>query len=189
MKSPERLAIERYLQEYQNNKTAIGLLRLEISGIEHVLDLEIEKIIDVGDIELIESLCLQSPRLDGIHLDSLLPSDITANIAERYHEEKNLEIIEDELKKHLKTLETKIFAYQKQVNTVDILLTSLKKEERWIVEKFYMDGCTWEEITKEYATSFPYPKNKSSLRLHVRGRALEKMTEMKTRLNQDLKGA
>jgi len=174
--TPSKYAeIVQLLRRYKSNKAKIQLYNIEIEGLEEMLSAEKYRVIE-DERECIEGICLKANAITGmpVYHNSLFSSS-TEKAAFTYHEEQIWEP-EDSytLKNRIREIKSRMYRLEMEVRQVDAMLTVLNREQRFIIEQYYIEGCRWPEIQKQFELNFKQLYTLNTL-YAWRDRALEKM--------------
>ena len=167
--------IEAILQKHKEREAQ--LVEIQIKEEEYAERLKYAgTVYQETDSEVIENMQLAGQPYDSIHSNTNKVSDQVLNTALNYNKQKNhinkddrayLERKIEEFKKEEKRL-------NKEVVRVKNLLNRVTKEERFVVEMFYLEKSKWDYIEKEYFNEFEKHKSIKQLQTY-RDNALEKM--------------
>lgn len=80
----------------------------------------------------------------------------------------------EQIKREQSILEKEIFRLQKRVRHVEILLGALTPRERLIIQAFYIDGQTWDEVVERFTREMPSGRGKTTLKA-MRDQILKKL--------------
>ena len=136
------------LRRYKDNTARIKLLQLEIDGIKMILDKNLDIHAETEE-EAITGMSLGASTVDEFKPDCLGTSNTTARVAANYKDEMMIKIESQILQSNIKDLESKMQPYIKDIKIVDVLMESLDKESKFILQKYYIEKLTIAKIQKE----------------------------------------
>lgn len=126
--------------------------------------------------EVIENMQVSGQAYDSIHSNTNKITDKVFNAAMNYP--KEIRHINKEDREYLKR---KLVEFKKEENNlnkkvvrVKNLLNRITKEERFVIELYYLDSAKWDYVEKEYFNEFEKHKSIKQLQTY-RDNALQKM--------------
>lgn len=126
--------------------------------------------------EVIENMQVSGQAYDKIHSNTNKITDKVFNTAINYNKEIT-HINKDDrefLKRKLLEFEKEENVLNKKVVRVKNLLNRLTKEERFVIELYYLDSAKWDYVEKEYFNEFEKHKSIKQLQTY-RNNAMQKM--------------
>ena len=126
--------------------------------------------------EVIENMQIAGQAYDSIPCNTNKTTDKVANTVINYKKEMIHINKEDReyLKRKLLEFEKEEKILNKKVVRVKNLLNRLAKEERFVIELYYLDSAKWDYVEKEYFNEFEKHKSIKQLQTY-RDNALQKM--------------
>jgi hypothetical protein len=138
------------LKMLNENKTILETLKFEVEGLEHISK---QRIIESeSDSEEIEAINFRKPT-ENISSSRKVNKDKIINII--FEKESTKELEEEEIKERIKYLKSKIFSISYKISFMEnVVLASLGKKERYIIESKYVLNERWNEIQTQYNQFF-----------------------------------
>lgn len=167
--------LENILITHKEHEAQLVELQLKIEEYQERLDYAGTVCEEDGE-EIIESMQLSGQAYDSICSNTNKITDKVSSTAMKYKVEQHYINKEDreflirkiqELKKEERNLD-------KKVVRVKNLLNRITKEERFVIDLFYLEKSKWDYIEKEYFNEFERHKSIKQLQTY-RDNAIEKM--------------
>lgn len=126
--------------------------------------------------EVIENMQLAGQGYDNIHSNTNKISDKISSTAMNYHKEEHHINKEDRefLIRKIQEFEKEEKNLDKKVVRVKNLLNRITKEEKFVIELFYLEKSKWDYIEREYYNEFERHKSIKQLQTY-RDNAIDKM--------------
>lgn len=146
--------VVRLLRAYKVNKVKIQLNSIEIEGIDEVLA-KGKFHSREDEYECIEGMSLQAQKLDDMprHHSNLFRSS-TERAALDYVTEIYWHTDREELLKKQTDIRSRTYRFEMEVRQVDALLGVLSRDQRFVIEQFYIEGYNWPEISEQYSLTY-----------------------------------
>lgn len=176
----QRSEIENLLRTYLEKKSRIKFLELDIEGLKKMLEYKGTKH-TVTKEEAIESIVLKpniitdTPKGNGTSEYQSSTEKAALNYEKEMEHINNFDT--DKIYSKIRQLQKEIDILKVDVNKVDIFLSGLTEREKFIAEKFYIHGWTWEEVTYYYNQKFPIAKGIRALK-DYRNSLIEKINRI-----------
>lgn len=167
--------LEAMLENHKENEAKLTEIQLKKEEYQERLDYAGTVYEDTQE-EIIENMQLAGQTYDDIHNTTNKISDKTFSTAMNYHkEEKHINEEDREfLKRKIEEFKKEEQSLNKKVVRVKNLLNRLTKEERFVINLFYLERSKWDYVEKEYFNEFEKHKSIKQLQTY-RDTALQKM--------------
>lgn len=170
--------LENMLREHLKNEAKLTEIQLKREEDEERLEYA-GTVHEESEKEIIESLQLAGQSYDSIHSNTNKISDTTATTAMNYNKEKIHINKEDR-----QYLERKIEAYkteEKRLNKVIVrvknLMNQLTREQKFIINAYYLEKSKWDYVSNQYFMEYQKPKSINQL-LNIRDEAIKEMLDI-----------
>lgn len=167
--------VEVMLKEHKENEAKLTEIKLKEEEYQERYDYA-GTVYEDSEEEVIENMQIAGQAYDNIQSNTNKITDKVANTAINY--QKEIVHINKEDREHLKRklleFEKEENALNKKVVRVKNLLNRLTKEERFVMELYYLDSAKWDYVEKEYFSEFERHKSIKQLQTY-RDNALQKM--------------
>lgn len=171
--------VEKMLREHRDNESK--LTELELKREEYQERLEYSGTVYQDSKEdVIEGMQLSGQVISDIpRINTNKVSDTTYNTVAGYNRELNHINKEDRtyLENKIKQCDKEIERLNKIIVRVKNIINPLSKEEKFVIETFYMDKAKWDYISDEYYEEFRKPKSIKQLQTY-RDTALGRMLKI-----------
>lgn len=176
MKDTNAYEIVQLLHAYKCNKAKIQLYNIQLEGLEELINLS----------ERLHSVESPNDCIEGIALKTNTVSDMPKynNNQFRSTTEKAALLYQDEMEwtsedrsallQKIKDIKSRMYRLDMDVRQVDVMLNVLPKEQRFIIEQYYIEGYRWPEILEQFTLNFNIVYTLNTL-YAWRDKALEKM--------------
>ena len=167
--------VESILQLHKEKEAQLIEIKLKIEEYEERLRYS-GTVYQDSDNEVIENMQLSGQAFDSIYSNTNKITDKTASTAIHYKKELNHINKEDRsyIEAKLEEFKAEEKRLDKEVVRVKNLLNRITKEERFVIELFYLERSKWDYIEKEYFNEFERHKSIKQLQTY-RDNAIEKM--------------
>ena len=166
--------LEVMLKKHKENEAKLTEIQLKIE--EYQERLEYAGTCEEEDSEIIENMQLSGQNYNDIHSQTNKIIDKVANTAMNYKIEQYYINKEDR-----SYLERKIVEFKKEEKELDKKVVRIKnllnrttKEEKFVIELYYLEEAKWDYVEKEYFNEFEKHKSIKQLQTY-RDNALQKM--------------
>lgn len=167
--------LEVMLKKHKENEAKLTEIQLKIEEYQERLDYA-GTVCEEEDSEIIENMQLSGQNYDDIHSQTNKIIDKVANTAMNYKREQYYINKEDR-----SYLERKIVEFKKEEKELDKKVVRIKnllnrttKEEKFVIELYYLEEAKWDYVEKEYFNEFEKHKSIKQLQTY-RDNALQKM--------------
>lgn len=170
--------LEKMLKNHKESEAKLTEIELKIEEYEQRLNYAGTVYEDI-EKEVIENMQLAGQGYDSIHSNTNKISDKVLNTAMNYHKELKYINKEDReyLNEKIKKLEEDREELNKRVVRVKNIMNPLSKEEKFVIETYYMDKSKWDYVEKTYFNEFEKYKSIKQLQTY-RDNAMETMLEI-----------
>lgn len=170
--------VEKMLEEHKGNEAKLTEIEIKLEQYEEDLHYE-GTVYEDTEKEVIENMQLAGQGYDIIHSNTNKISDKVLNTAINYKKELNYTNKKDVdfLKRKLAELEIDKGKLNKKVVRVKNMINPLSKEEKFVIETYYMDKSKWDYVEKQYFNEFEKYKSIKQLQTY-RDNAIKKMLEI-----------
>ena len=167
--------VEVMLKEHKENEAKLTEIKLKEEEYQERYNYA-GTVYEDSEEEVIENMQIAGQAYDSIHSNTNKITDKVANTAINYQKEIVHINREDReyLKRKLLEFEKEENVLNKKVVRVKNLLNRLTKEERFVIELYYLDSAKWDYVEKEYFSEFERHKSIKQLQTY-RDNALQKM--------------
>lgn len=167
--------IEAILTKHKEHEAQLTEIKLKIEEYDERLK-HAGTVYEDTENEVIENMQLSTPSLENINSNTNKISDKVISTAMNYKKEMNYINKEDRdyLERKLEEFKEEEKRLNKKVVRVKNLLNRITKEERFVIELFYLERSKWDYIEKEYFNEFERHKSIKQLQTY-RDNAIEKM--------------
>lgn len=167
--------LEVMLKKHKENEAKLTEIQLKIEEYQERLNYA-GTVCEEEDSEIIENMQLSGQNYDDIHSQTNKIIDKVANTAMNYKREQYYINKEDR-----SYLERKIVEFKKEEKELDKKVVRIKnllnrttKEEKFVIELYYLEEAKWDYVEKEYFNEFEKHKSIKQLQTY-RDNALQKM--------------
>ena len=167
--------LERMLKEHKENEAKLTEIKLKIEEYE-----EREKfagtVYEEEEKEIIENMQLSGQNYDSVYSNTNKTTDKVISTVMNYKKQQYHINKEDRnyLERKIAEFKEEEAKLNKKVVRVKNLLNRITKEERFVVDLYYLEEAKWDYVEREYFNEFE--KHKSIKQLQVyRDNAIEKM--------------
>lgn len=167
--------VEVMLRKYKENEAKLTEIKLKQEEYEERLKYAGTVNIESKE-EAIAGMQLSGQTYNNIPAKTNKITDKTYNTAMSYKKEQNHINKENRvfLERKLTEFEQEEKNLNKKIVRVKNLLEGLTKEERFVIEEYYLNNSNWDYVEKEYFSEFEKHKTIKRLQSH-RDKAIEKM--------------
>ncbi len=166
--------IEQLLMDYKENKAKLKMADLEIEGLEEMLHSG-KLLFSEKDSECIEGISMKARAVNGMpkNIDNRFRST-TEDAALNYHNESVSITDPQSIRERIVELKNRTYLLRMDVCQVETALELLTREQRFIVEQYYIEGYNWHEIEEQYELNFRFRYTERTLQTW-RDKAIKKM--------------
>lgn len=176
--------VEKMLKEHKDNESKLTELELKREEYEERLQYA-GTVYEDSKEDVIEGMQLSGQAMSDIPRSNTNKiSNITYNTVVNYNREITHINKEDRvyLESKIEKCKKEIDRLNKVIVRVKNMINPLSKEEKFVIEAFYMDKAKWDYISDEYYEEFRKPKSIKQLQTY-RDTAVERMLNI---LNPDI---
>lgn len=129
--------------------------------------------------EIIENMQLAGQAYDTIHSNTNKISDKVYNTAMRYSKEEKHINKEDRafLERKIEECQKEKEELNKKIVRVKNLINQLSKEEKFVINAYYLEKSKWDYVSNQYFMEYQKPKSINQL-LNIRDTAIESMLDV-----------
>jgi hypothetical protein len=171
--------LEDLLRSHLENKAKINIKKDKIKSLEKLLEYQHSHSQQTHD-DVIEELSLHAVTISDMPVDR--PNNIRStteraalHYKDKHYYRNNYDI--EEIKSRIGAVQAEIDVLEGLARQVEILISSLKYEERFIIENYYIEGLKWTQVETFYYDKFRQHRHIGSLQ-QKRDEALTKMLRM-----------
>lgn len=165
--------IVQLLRSYKSNLAKIQLYKIEIEGLEEMLAVGKVSVIE-DERDCIEGFCMKANTVTDMPIHKSIKSS-TEKAALSYRDEQNWEPEDSySIRNKIREVKSRKYRLEMEIKQVDTMLTVLSKEQRFIIEQYYIEGYRWPEIQEQFELNFKQLYTLNTL-YAWRDKALEKM--------------
>lgn len=167
--------VEVMLKEHKENEAKLTEIKLKEEEYQERYNYA-GTVYEDSEKEVIENMQIAGQAYDSIHSNTNKITDKVLSTAMNYHKETKRINKEDReyLGRKLEEFKKEENALNKKVVRVKNLLNRITKEERFVIELYYLDNAKWDYVEKEYFSEFERHKSIKQLQTY-RDNALHKM--------------
>ena len=167
--------VEVMLKEHKENEAKLTEIKLKEEEYQERYNYA-GTVYEDSEREVIENMQITGQTYDSIHSNTNKITDKVSSTAMNYHKEIGHINKEDReyLERKLEEFKKEENALNKKVVRVKNLLNRITKEERFVIELYYLDNAKWDYVEKEYFSEFERHKSIKQLQTY-RDNALHKM--------------
>lgn len=167
--------LEAMLKKHKENEAKLIEIQLKIEEYQERYNYA-GTVCEEDDTEIIENMQLSGKGCDGINSNTNKITDKVSSTAMNYKKEQHYINKEDRAFLERKLLEfvNEERKLDKNVVRIKNLLNRITKEERFVIELYYLEASKWDYVEKEYFNEFEKHKSIKQLQTY-RDNALEKM--------------
>ena len=167
--------IEAMLKQHKENEAKLTEIKLKSEEYEERYNYA-GTVCEDEDTEIIENMQLSGQAYDSIHSNTNKITDKVATTAINYKKEQYHINKEDRsyLERKILELKKEEMNLNKKVVRIKNLLNRITKEERFVIELYYLEESKWDYVEKEYFNEFEKHKSIKQLQTY-RDNALQKM--------------
>lgn len=167
--------IETMLKNYKENEAKLTEIKIKEEEYQERLEYA-GTVYEDSEEEVIENMQLAGQAYDSIHSNTNKITDKVASTTINYQKELIHINREDReyLGRKLLEFEKEENILNKKVVRVKNLLNRLTKEERFVIELYYLESAKWDYVEKEYFNEFEKHKSIKQLQTY-RNNAIQKM--------------
>lgn len=142
------------LRDYKANKSKVNLYTIEIEGIKTILEMK-DIIAKEDEDECIEGMSLQSLKIDDVpkNKNNLFQSK-TESVALDYLSEMCWSLDKKQLRERMNDLQYQVFRMNIKTRKIEAMLEVLNREQKFIIEQYYIEGFKWPEVLDQLALTF-----------------------------------
>lgn len=170
--------LEKMLKEHLKNEAKLTEIQLKKEEYQERLQYAGTVYEDTKE-EIIENMQLSGQAYDSIHSNTNKISDPTANTVINYHREEKHINKEDRSFLEKKILECE--AEEKKLNKIIVrvknLINQLSKEQRFVINSYYLEKSKWDYVSNQYFIEYQKPKSINQL-LNIRDCAINSMLDI-----------
>lgn len=167
--------VEVMLKEHKENEAKLTEIKLKEEEYQERYNYA-GTVYEDSEKEVIENMQIAGQPYDRIHSNTNKITDKVSSTAMNYHKE-TAHINKGDRKylgRKLEEFKKEENALNKKVVRVKNLLNRITKEERFVIELYYLDNSKWDYVEKEYFSEFERHKSIKQLQTY-RDNALQKM--------------
>lgn len=170
--------VETMLRQHKENEAKLTEIELKIEEYKERYDYA-GTVCEDTDKEVIESMQVGSQSYDAIHSNTNKITDKVVNTVMNYKKEQRYINKEDRsfLERKITELIKERNILDKRVVRVKNLLNRINKEEKFVIDLYYLEEAKWDYVEKEYFNEFEKHKSIKQLQTY-RDIALEKMLKI-----------
>ena len=170
--------VEAMLRQHKENEAKLTEIELKIEEYQERYDYA-GTVCEDTDKEVIESMQVGSQAYDAIHSNTNKITDKVINTVMNYKKEQRYINKEDRsfLERKITELIKERNILDKRVVRVKNLLNRINKEEKFVIDLYYLEEAKWDYVEKEYFNEFEKHKSIKQLQTY-RDIALEKMLKI-----------
>lgn len=170
--------LERMLKNHKDNEAKLTEVELKIEEYQERLDYA-GTVYEDTDKEIIENMQLATQPYNAINSNTNKVSDKVLSTVMNYKKEQHYinEENREFLNKKLKELERDRNELNKKVVRTKNIMIPLSKEEKFVIETYYMDKSKWDYVEKLYFNEFEKYKSIKQLQTY-RDNAIKTMLEI-----------
>lgn len=171
--------LETMLREHRDNESKLTELELRLEEYQERLNYA-GTVYQESEKEVIEGMQLSGQAISDIpRSNTNKVSDTTYNTVVVYNREINHINKEDReyLERKIEQCNKEIDRLNKIIVRVKNIMNPLSKEEKFVIQAFYMDELKWDSISDEYYEEFRKPKSIKRLQTY-RDTALKRMLKI-----------
>lgn len=129
--------------------------------------------------EIIENMQLAGQAYDSIHSNTNKISDKVYTTAMGYHREEKHINREDRafLERKITECQEEQEELNKKILRVKNLINQLSKEEKFVINAYYLEKSKWDYVSNQYFMEYQKPKSINQL-LNIRDTAIESMLDV-----------
>lgn len=170
--------VEYMLREYPKNEAK--LMELKLKKEEYQTSLEYAgTVYEDTDKEVIENMQLSGQAYDHIQSNTNKISDKVITTAMNYH--KELKHINKQDREYILRKIDECECEEKRLDKIIVrvknLLNQLTREQRFIIESYYLEKSKWDYVSNQYFIEYQKPKSINQL-LNIRDVAIESMLDI-----------
>lgn len=167
--------VEVMLKEHKENEAKLTEIKLKEEEYQERYNYA-GTVYEDSEKEVIENMQIAGQAYDRIHSNTNKITDKVSSTAMNYQKETARINKEDRkyLGRKLEEFKKEENALNKKVVRVKNLLNRITKEERFVIELYYLDNSKWDYVEKEYFSEFERHKSIKQLQTY-RDNALQKM--------------